>query len=121
MQFTSEMLADEIKVPVTFSRLYRDEQGNPVTFNFTLRIETGEDSEAFQARFAGRQATVHEKRVSRLAPLVMAMPAELADFKPNGDMRKSVETYFAAKKWEHFVRGLLNNYDQALTPDELFR
>lgn len=114
--------AEELIVPVTFSHLHLDQDGKPITFRFKLRQETGEDLEALRTRFAGRKVSDHERMVARVSALVLEMPAELDTFKANGDMKKSVADFFGGKpKSEYFVRGILNNYDRAVSPDELFR
>ncbi len=113
--------AEEFIVPVTFSKIHRDKDGNPITFTFKLRQETGEDMESLRARFAGRTVSDHERQVARLSQIVVEVPKELSGFKANGDLRKSVVDYFGNKKAEYFVRGVMNNYDRAVAPDELFR
>jgi hypothetical protein len=118
---TTFEFAEELIIPVTFGHLHRDKDGKPITFKFKIRQETGEDLEALRSRFAGRTVSDHERMVARLAAIMLEMPKELDSFKQNGDMRKSVADYFSNKKAEYFVRGILNNYDRAVAPDELFR
>lgn len=119
--FNKSKIAEHIKVPVTFPHIYRDESGNPITFNFTLRIETGEDADAIQQQFAGKMVSQHEQRVERLARLLVEAPPEFEDFEVNGDLPKAVRSYFGDRRMELILSGLFTNYGRAVNPAELFR
>jgi hypothetical protein len=134
MGINSDQIVDEIEVPVTFPHLYKDEQGQPVTFLFTLRLATDGESDADEA--AEAQATdLHALRVKQLAQLIITRPQGFNDFPalPDGMtedtesaeflrwLRKEARQFFAAKKWRHVIRYVMAFYDNAALPSELFR
>jgi hypothetical protein len=122
MGFDKSKIAEVVKVPATFPHLYRDENGEPNKFIFELRMETEADADALQRLDTSGVRTSHEKNVDRLTRLITTAPVGFDDFPQNGQpLTTSVRDYFSDVKCEHIVRGVLNLYNRAVMPDELFR
>lgn len=120
--FDKSKLADVVKIPATFPHLYRDEDGQPVKFVFELRLETEADTDALQRADIQGNRTAHEKNVERLARLLTAPPQGFDDFPQNGQpLAANVKEFFSEERCEPIVRGVLNLYNRAVMPDELFR
>lgn len=114
--FTSEDIADQVKVEISFQHLYPGR-----VFSFIMRMEEEGDTEYLQQKFAGRIVPLHDQRLERLSRLLKESPTGFDDYPAGGDVQSSAKAFFGPKKFAHVVRGCLNVYDKGVTPDQLFR
>lgn len=122
MGFDKSKLVDVLRIPVTLSQLFKDENGQAITFVFELKLETEADIEALQKAQALNSLTNHESNVLRLSRLLASVPTGFDDFQPDTKaLASATKEYFADPRFEPVVRGCLNLYNRAVMPDELFR
>jgi hypothetical protein len=122
MSFDKTKLADVVKIPMTFPHLYRDEKGEVIKFGFELRMETEADADALERGDSIKKRSAHERNVDRLSRLIAAVPTGFGDFPQNGkSLAENAKDYFTDERTEHIVRGVLNLYNKAVMPNELFR
>jgi hypothetical protein len=120
--FTKEMLADVVVVSCTFNKLYKDEDGKPITFEFKFKMETGEIIEKLDRFGLATGRTAAERNLERFCLLLDQPPAGFGDFPQNGkSVYENAREYFGDTRMESIVSNALVLYNRAVSPQELFR
>jgi hypothetical protein len=123
----SDDVTEGIDLVLTFPLLYKDEQGEPIKFEFALRlIDDGEADDLERESATGDHDHVALARA--LARALLEAPKGFKDFPEpvagiTNWLPRAAFNYFKepTKRKIHMVRTVMSRYNRVILPDQMFR